>query len=122
MLETHLKSPVTRRRLRTGPAANHIDAFADWLHFQGYKPTSIDLLLRSLAGWTDWMLAAGFTAQDFPAGFEACKAAIAQGPRVRYSRGPNQGSVTAASIFIRFLQQRGELPLPVASRAFQTGG
>jgi integrase/recombinase XerD len=115
MLETHLKSPVTRRRLRTGPAADHIDAFADWLHLQGYKPTPIDSLLRSLAGWTDWMLAAGFTAQDFLAGFEACKAAIAQGPRVRYSRGPNQGSVAAASVFIRFLQQRGELPLPAAS-------
>jgi hypothetical protein len=27
-------------------------------------PITIDTLLRSLAGWTDWMLAAGFTAQD----------------------------------------------------------
>jgi hypothetical protein len=44
MLETHLSSPVTRRRLRTGPAAAHIDAFADWLHRQGYKPSSIDNL------------------------------------------------------------------------------
>ncbi len=33
MLETHLDSSVTRRRLRTGVAADHIDAFADWLHF-----------------------------------------------------------------------------------------
>jgi integrase/recombinase XerD len=114
MLETHLKSPVTRRRLRTGPAADHIDAFADWLHLQGYKPTSIDLLLRSLAGWTDWMLAAGFTAQDLLAGFEACKEALAQGPRVPFSRGPNQDSLTAASVFIRFLQYRGALPLPAA--------
>ena len=64
MLETHSNSPVTRRRLRTGPAADHIDAFADWLHQNGYKPISITPLLRSLAGWTDWMLAAGFTAQD----------------------------------------------------------
>jgi integrase/recombinase XerD len=59
MLETHLKSPITRRRLCTGPAAGHIDAFADWLNRQGYKPSSIDNLLTSLAGWTDWMLAAG---------------------------------------------------------------
>ncbi|MBV9488659.1 MAG: tyrosine-type recombinase/integrase [Verrucomicrobia bacterium] len=114
MLETHLKSPVTRRRLRTGPAADHIDAFADWLQLQGYKPTFIDSLLRSLAGWTDWMLAAGFTAQDLLAGFEACKGAIQQGPRVPYSRGPNQDSVTAASVFIRFLRYRGALPLPAA--------
>jgi hypothetical protein len=45
-----------------GAAADHIDAFADWLHLNGYKPISITNLLRSLAGWTDWMLAEGFTA------------------------------------------------------------
>jgi len=48
MLETHLNSPVTRRRLRTGPAAAHIDAFADWLYLQGYKPVTIDHLLAAL--------------------------------------------------------------------------
>ena len=32
MLEDHLKSPVTRRRLRAGPPADHVDGFADWLH------------------------------------------------------------------------------------------
>jgi len=113
MLETHLNSPVTRRRLRTGPAADHIDAFADWLRLQGYRPISIDTLLRSLAGWTDWMTAAGFTAQDFLAGFEACKLAIEKERRVRYRRGPNHHSLTAAAVFIRFLQHQGELPLPV---------
>ena len=51
-----------------GPAADHIDAFADWLHLHGYRPTSINNLLRSLAAWTDWMLAAGFTAQEFLGG------------------------------------------------------
>ncbi len=30
MLDAHLTSPVTRRRLRSGPAAGHIDGFADW--------------------------------------------------------------------------------------------
>ena len=114
MLETHLNSPVARRRLRTGPAADHIDAFADWLHLHGYRPTSINNLLRSLAAWTDWMLAAGFTAQEFLVGFEACKLAVEQKQRVLYSRGPNHYSVTAASVFIRFLQHQGELPLPVA--------
>jgi site-specific recombinase XerD len=113
MLETHLDSPVTRRRLRTGPAAGHIDAFADWLHFHGYKPGSIDLLLRSLAGWTDWMLAGGFTAQDLLPGFEACKLAIKEEQHVRYRRGPNHNSVKAAAVFIRFLQDQGVLPLPV---------
>jgi integrase/recombinase XerD len=111
MLETHLNSPVTRRRLRTGPAADHIDAFADWLHFNGYKPISISSLLRSLAGWTDWMLAAGFNAQELLPGFEACKLAMQGEPRPRNRRGPNQHSLTAAVVFIRFLQRQGELPL-----------
>jgi integrase/recombinase XerD len=113
MLETHLDSPVTRRRLRTGPAADHIDAFTDWLHLHGYKPVVIDLLLRSLAGWTDWLPTRGFTAQDLLPGFEACKLAIKEEQRVRYSRGPNHNSVKAAAVFIRFLQHQGKLPLPV---------
>src|SRR4051794_21755793 len=113
MLEAHLNSPVTRRRLRTGPAADHIDAFADWLHIHGYKPVSVDLLLRSLAGWTDWLLVRGFTSQDLLAGFEACKLAIRMEQRIRYSRGPNHNSMTAAAVFIRFLQHQGEFPLPV---------
>jgi integrase/recombinase XerD len=113
MLETHLSSPITCRRLRSGPAADYIDAFADWLHRQGYKPSSIDNLLTSLAGWTDWMLAAGFTAQDALAALEACKLLIEQKSRVRFSRGPNCQSVTAASVFIRFLQHEGKLPPPV---------
>ena len=114
MLETHLNSPVTRRRLRTGPAAAHIDAFADWLHLQGYRPTSIEVLLRALGSWTDWMLTSGFTEQDLLAGFDACRLAVATKPHARYRRGPNHKSVGAASIFIRFLQQQGELPPPVA--------
>lgn len=114
MLETHLSSPITRQRLRTGAAAEHIDAFADWLHLSGYKPTSIDNSLTSLAAWTDWMLSARFTAHDLLSGFEACKLAVSKEQRVRYSRGPNQQSITAASAFIRFLRLRGELPPPVA--------
>jgi integrase/recombinase XerD len=113
MLETHLDSPVTRRRLRTGVAADHIDAFADWLHLQGYRPTSIDNGLTSLAAWSDWMQTAGFTADELLPGFEACKLAVGKQQRVRYCRGPNQQSVTAASLFIRFLQLQGELPPPV---------
>ena len=82
MLETHLDSPVTRRRLRTGVAADHIDAFADWLHLRGYKPTSIDNGLSSLAAWTDWMQTAEFTARDLLPGFEACKLAVGKEERV----------------------------------------
>jgi integrase/recombinase XerD len=87
MLETHLSSPITRQRLRTGAAAEHIDAFADWLHVNGYKPASIDNGLTSLAAWTDWMLTSGFTPHDLLSGFEACKLAVSKEQRVRYSRG-----------------------------------
>jgi hypothetical protein len=55
----------------------------------------------------DWMLAAGFSAHDFFAGFEACKLALEQKQRIR--------SVTAASVFIRFLQHQGKLPLPTTA-------
>src|SRR5260370_20327980 len=114
MWEPHLTPPIPRQRLRTGAAAEHIDAFAEWLHLKGYKPTSIDNGLTSLAAWTDWMLTAGFAAHDLLSGFEACKLAVSKEQRVRYSRRPNQQSITAASLFIRFLRPRGERPQPVS--------
>ena len=112
MLEAHLQTPITRERLRAGPAADHIDKFADWLHVRGYTPITIVCQLRSLAGWTDWMLARGFTAQDVVPGFEACKAALKVEPRIRHSRGPNQQSIAVASLFIRFLREEGAVPYP----------
>jgi len=81
-----------------GPAADHIDAFADWLHRIGYKPVSIIGLLRSLAGWTDWMIANKFTAENLLAGFEACRLALQKKPRVLHSRGPNQAFVDSRRV------------------------
>ena len=86
MLETHLRSPVTRRRLRSGPAADHVDHFADWLHSRGYRPRSIEDVLRALAGWTDWMGATGFTAHDVLPAFSACKVEIETQQHARYRR------------------------------------
>lgn len=120
MLDAHLKSPITQRRLRSGQAANHIDGFADWLHRRGYRPATLDTTLRSLAGWTDWMRSAGFGAHDLLAGFDACVAALTERPRVRYGRGPNSKSLEAARLFIRFLRDQGALPpQAVASPAEQ---
>ena len=48
MLDTHLKSPETRHRPRSGPAIQHVDAFAEWLHRQGYRPVTIDTTGSSL--------------------------------------------------------------------------
>lgn len=112
MLEDHLTSAVTRGRLRQGPAAPQIDAFADWLHNHGYKPTSVDQVLRSLAAWTDWLRKGECAETDFVSGYDACKSAIAEAPRVRYERGPNRRSLSAASVFIRFLREQGVVPLP----------
>ncbi len=98
MLDEHLKSPVTQQRLRSGVAAGHIDGFADWLHRHGYEPVTIDGVLRSFAGWTDWMRHAGFTAQSVLAGFEACKAELGTGRHVRYGRGPNRKSLASAAL------------------------
>lgn len=110
MLETHLNSPITQQRLRTGLIADYVEGFADWLYLHGYKPISINHSLRSLAGWADWILAAGFTAHSLLAGFEAYKMALQTEKRVLHSRGPNHHSLTAAATFIRFLQQLGKLP------------
>ena len=110
MLDTHLKSPVTRHRLRSGPATQHVDAFAEWLHRQGYRPVTIDTTLRSLAGWTDWMRGAGLGMHDVLAGFDACRAELAMKPRAPYRRGPNPNSLASAALFIRFLREQSLLP------------
>jgi site-specific recombinase XerD len=110
MLETHLRSPVTKRRLRSGPAADYVDHFADWLCGRGYRPRTIEDRLRALAGWTDWMCGKGFTAGDVLPALSAAKAALEGQQRVRYRRGINQVSLTAASLYMSFLQEHGVVP------------
>lgn len=116
MLEDHVKSPVTRSRLRAGMVAPHVDAFVDWLHERGYTPITIDLRLRSLASWADWMCAAGHTLGGCLSTLEAFSAELGRG-RVRFSRGPNDDSRVAAVLFVGFLEERGILPKPLPSRS-----
>jgi hypothetical protein len=59
MLENHVASAITRRRLRSGPVADQIDDFADWLFASGYKPHIIVRSLRSLARRTEWLTETG---------------------------------------------------------------
>ena len=114
MLEHHVNSPVTRCRLRSGPAAEHVDGFADWLHRQGYKPASINSIFAHWpVGWTGCNLQVllCMTVRR-PAGLAACTGELQAGGRVRYRRGPNNHSLTSAALFIRFLQVYGVLPPP----------
>lgn len=111
MLEQHLTSPVTRQRLRSGPVAEYADGFADWLHHHGFKPVSIRSRLQSLAKWADWLSAAGFGSEDFPAAYEASRDLLQEGP-TRTRTGINRDAVAVASIFIRYLGELGIIPQP----------
>ncbi len=109
MLEHHLNAAITRHRLRSGPAATHIDDYADWLHASGYKPPIIVRTLRSLARWTDWLTATG-NGHDLSEALERYTTYVNPTPRTPYQHSPNKESITAARLYIRFLRERGVLP------------
>ena len=67
MLENHVSAKITRKRLNSGPAANHINDFSDWLYARGYKKRSLFRMLQSFAAWTDWLTKTGRAAEDFSA-------------------------------------------------------
>jgi hypothetical protein len=104
MLEDHVESPVTRKQLRSGLAATHIDGSPTGSRL-GYKPISIELRLQKLAILTDWMKNAGFGAENLLEGMETCRAALACERHVPYSRGPIGESLVAGSMFIRYIQE-----------------
>ena len=110
MLEEHLKSPTTCRRLRNGPAAPYVGAFADWMYDKGYRPGAIFSLCRYLAAWTDWMRSVGLETGDLVPGLDAYKGALATEGRLRYANGQINKGLTAASVFIRFLRSAGIVP------------
>jgi integrase/recombinase XerD len=113
VLDTHLKLPTTRRRLRRGPAALHVDAFADWLRSRGHPPSILRRKLQSFAAWTDWLRSTDRSCSDFLEGLEACEAFVKCRPKIPYQRGPNNDSVVAARLFIKFLRETGILPVKV---------
>ena len=113
MLEQYLASPVTRQRLQSGPLADHVTGFAEWLHHHGYRPLSIEQRLRSLAGWSERMCAAEFCAHDVLAAFERCQPHKKKGfdcinKNVRYDH------VNAAALYIKFLREQKVIPQPAA--------
>ena len=110
MLENHVSAKITRKRLNSGPAANHINDFSDWLYARGYKKRSLFRMLQSFAAWTDWLTKTGRAAEDFSEGLQECTKHVMSDRHVPYERGPERESLSVARLFLRFLQERGLLP------------
>lgn len=108
MLEDHLDSPCTCRRLREGPAGPHIDAFVEWLVRAGYRPVSVTQRLKALATWTDWILRIG-TAADCAGALADYEGALLVEGRLRYVKGHFNNALVAARIYVRFLREAGIL-------------
>jgi site-specific recombinase XerC len=81
MLEDHVSAQITRRRLNSGPAANHVDDFSDWLYARGYKKRTLFRMLQSFAAWTEWLTKTGRTAGDFAEGLRECAKYVISAPR-----------------------------------------
>jgi site-specific recombinase XerD len=115
MLEKHIQTSVTIKRLRDGVAAPYIDEFAVWMHSKGFKPVVLELRLRSLAAFTDWMKANRYSINELIEAIDACKCELGKGRKLN-SRGPNIDSIIAASKLLVFLQGKGlfEMPAPKA--------
>ena len=110
MLEDYVSARITRKRLNSGPAANHIDDFSDWLHARGYQKRCLFRMLQSFAGWTDWLTKTGRAAEDFAEGLQECTKHFTSAPHIPYERGPRRESLSVARHFLRFLGERGILP------------
>jgi len=110
MLEDYVSARITRKRLNSGPAANHIDDFSDWLHARGYQKRCLFRMLQSFAGWTDWLTKTGRTAEDFAEGLQECTKHFTSAPHIPYERGPRRESLSVARHFLLFLGERGILP------------
>jgi hypothetical protein len=84
MLEDHVSAKITRKRLNSGPAANHVDDFSDWLYVRGYKKRTLFRMLQSFAAWTEWLTKTGRTAGDFTEGLRECAKYVISAPHVPY--------------------------------------
>ena len=110
MLEDHVSAKITLKRLKGGPAANHVDDFSDWLHARGQSKRSLFRMLQSFAGWTDWLKKTGRTDEDFAEGLQECTKHFMSALHIPYERGPRRESLSVARLFLRFLGERGLLP------------
>ncbi len=121
MFEDQLKSPSTRRRLRAGPLAPHLERFAEWMHRQRYRPTTMRLKWVFLATWSDWRTTTGADADDHACALDSYVDALAADGRLRYAdrprgagvhKGTRKTAVVAASMFVRCLRESGLAAVP----------
>ena len=84
-------------------AKPYVDGFENWLQDHGYTPSTIEEQVRLLAGWTDWMHAAGFALDNVLDGLNA-SSAVFKGKK------SSRAYAGAGRLFIRYLQDRETLP------------
>src|ERR1700682_2685008 len=83
-------------------ARPYVDGFKGWLRNKGYAASTIEEKVRLLAGWADWMHAAGFMFDNVVDGVGASAAVFKGKKSIRAYAG-------AGRLFIRYLQDRGLL-------------
>src|SRR5262249_23712045 len=89
-------------------ARPYVDGFEKWLREHGYTPSTIEEKVRLLAGWTDWMHAAGFALDNALDGLTASAAVFKGKKSIRAYAGTGH-------LFIRYLQDQGTLPRSAAA-------
>ncbi len=109
MLEDHLKSNRACHRLRAGPCATHVDGFADWMHSEGYSPSYISLICQLLASWSDWITSSGTTGGDLVGLRNEYADTLSKEGRLRYANGQRNMTLHAASMFLGYLRDGGEI-------------
>jgi hypothetical protein len=103
---------ITERRLRSGVATDHVDAFTDWLLSRGHSRRMIFHILCPLARWTDWPrteCASGLSIQEE---LERCGVYVKTTPRKLYQRTPSRECIRATSKIICFLRKQKILADP----------
>jgi len=115
MLEDHVGAAITRRRLYSGPAANHVDDFAEWLHNRGHNKRSVFRKLQSFAAWTDWLTKTGRSTAHFLEGLDACTRYVLSGSQFPYQPGPKRESLSVVRLFLCFLRGQGTIQASVDS-------
>ena len=114
MLEDHVKSRSTCRRLRASAAGPHVDAFVQSLLTEGYSPVTLEQTCHFLVVLSDWMLL-NAVGDDIAAGLTAYMEIGAQG-RLRESESTAMRAQRAGKRYLQFLRQQGVVLAPKVPR------